>query len=246
MSAPPAFPADAFAQAGLNRHHLFSLAALPATMRAALNAAPNEKQLILLGHGGRKLWSKLQAARPDSDDPIDDYTRLTVDRVLGQILPPSAYRIVYPGTGPIGLQALGALAGWHHPSPFAIGMDAEWGSWFAYRAVILANSDFALSPTVDRGNPCLNCQDRPCLSACPAGACGTPFALDACMDERLLANSPCRHNCLARRACPVGREHAYDAAQMAHSYARSLAMIAEWRQAMGRTPDKATQPRNTR
>ena len=81
-------------------------------------------------------WQKTRAHR--SNDPIDDYTRVAVDRCLQRILPPQAYRFLYPGNISIGLQQLGELAGWHHPSPFAIGIDAEWGSWFAYRALVLA------------------------------------------------------------------------------------------------------------
>lgn len=247
MSGRQAFPAEDLIKAGLNRQHVFALTALPETLRAELGAQARDRQLILLGHGGRALWEAMQATAPtNSTDPIDDYTRLAVNRCLKPILPPHAYRFLYPGKISIGLQRLGELAGWHHPSPFAIGIDAEWGSWFAYRALLLADSDFPLTAVVDRGNPCLSCNEQACLSACPAGATGMPFRLDACIDQRLQTASACVQDCLARRACPVARQHAYDNTQMAHSYSRSLLMIREWRQTIGRTPDSASQPRTTR
>lgn len=247
MNGRQAFPAEDLIQAGLNRQHVFALADLPETLRAKLGAQARDRQLILLGHGGRALWEAMQAAAPTrSNDPIDDYTRVAVNRCLQRILPPHAYRFLYPGNISIGLQQLGELAGWHHPSPFAIGIDAEWGSWFAYRALVLADSDFPLTPRVDRSNPCVICEHQACISACPGKAAGRPFQLAACIDQRLQTASACAQDCLARQACPVGRQHAYDAAQMAHSYSRSLAMIREWRQATGRTPDSASQPRTTR
>lgn len=242
-----AFPAAFFAAAGLNRQHVFNLGELPADILGGLEPRPEERQLILLGHAGRHLWDCVQAAGLPGEHPIDDYCRQTVARCFAEQLPGTAYRLAYPGAAPVGLQALGTLAGWHHPSPFMIGVDRRWGSWFAYRAVILCATDFAPTPVVDHGSPCTDCREPPCIAACPAGAAGTPFNLQACADERLHEDSPCAYGCLARNACPVGSEHRYAEAQIRHSFALSLAMLRQWRQAStGRTPDSAIQPRMTR
>lgn len=242
-----AFPAAFFAAAGLNRQHVFNLGELPADILGGLEPRPDERQLILLGHAGRHLWDCVQAAGLPGEHPIDDYCRQTVARCFAEQLPGTAYRLAYPGAAPVGLQALGTLAGWHHPSPFMIGVDRRWGSWFAYRAVILCATDFAPTPVVDHGSPCTDCREPPCIAACPAGAAGTPFNLQACADERLHEDSPCAYGCLARNACPVGSAHRYDASQTRHSFALSLAMLRQWRQApTGRTPASASQPRTTR
>ena len=128
-----------------------------------------------------------------------------------------------------------------------IGVDNRWGSWFAYRAVILCATDFAPTPVVDHGSACTDCRDQPCITACPAGAAGATFNLPACADERLRPGSACAYGCLARNACPVGSEHRYAEAQIRHSFAQSLAMLRQWRQTpTGLTPDKAIQPRTTR
>ncbi|MCL2345581.1 MAG: hypothetical protein FWC58_06980 [Desulfobulbus sp.] len=226
------FPGDALAAAGLNRQHLFALADLPDALRTRLQPQPDERCLILLGHAGRRLWDGVQAAGSGGPHPIDDYCRQTIARLFAEHLPGQRYRLLYPGAAAVDLQALGKLAGWHHASPFMVGIDAEWGSWFAYRAVILCTADFPPTPVVERPNPCSDCRDRPCVAVCPAGAAGDSFNVDRCIDERLRPGSPCAHQCLARNACPVGREHRYDKAQMYHSYALSLATLQRWRGAV--------------
>lgn len=226
MSERPLFPGPLFDQAGLNRQHVFDLDALPAAIRTKLGDTANCRQLILLGHAGRQLWQCVQAAGMAGEHPIDDYVIATVARVFATQLAGHRYRIVYPGDAPIGLQQLGTLAGWHQPSPFMVGIDAEWGSWFAYRAVVLADTDFLPFLPVDRSNPCLTCREQPCLTACPAAALsGTAFALDKCIAYRQEAQSACQFTCLARSACPVGREHRYSEAQLRHTYGISLRMI---------------------
>ncbi len=237
MSEFAAFPADYFNQAGLNRQHVFDLAALPAAVQETLAAQEGERQLVLFGHGGRRLWECVQTSGSDGADPIDDYCIKTISEWFAAQAPALHYRILYPGNQSIALQALGKLAGWHHAAPFMVGIDAKWGSWFAYRAVVIADTNFCPDLAVDRApkeaifggsNPCLNCTTKPCIAACPAQAMrdGT-FALEKCLDHRRENDSSCAQTCLARLACPVGKEHRYSAEQMRHSYLCSLKMIRE-------------------
>lgn len=229
MSERPIFPADALDAAGLNRHFVFDLAALPAAEKATLGDTAGFRQLILLGHGGRRLWEGVKASGITSEHPIDDYTVRTVENWLADTLPGKAFRIIYPGEQPVGLQGLGKLAGWHHASPFMIGVDHQWGSWYAYRAVVLCDSDFRPLFPVDRGNPCITCVGQPCISACLADAlAGGEFNLERCSRFRLAVDSPCAVGCLARNACPVAPGHRYDDDQIRHSYQRSLAMLRQY------------------
>jgi hypothetical protein len=224
------FPGDHFAATGLNHQHIFALADLPADLRTGLQPQPDEQRLILLGHAGRQLWDCVQAAGTGGQHPIDDYCRQTIARLFAEHLPGHRYRLLYPGKAPVNLQALGKLAGWHHTSPFMVGIDAKWGSWFAYRALILCTADFLPTPAIERRNPCLSCHSQPCIAACPAEAAGDPFRLDRCIDERLRPGSPCAYGCPARNACPVGAKHRYAETQIRHSYAQSLPMLHRWRQ----------------
>lgn len=223
------FPAEFLNQAGLNRQHVFALRDLPAAVTKTLGATDGFRQLILLGHGGRKLWECVKASGIGGEHPIDDYCVQTVARWFAGELPGRSYRILYPGEPPVGLQQLGKLAGWHQPSPFMVGIDGEWGSWFAYRAAILADTDFCPFLAVDRSSPCVRCASQPCIAACPADALqNNEFALDKCVAYRTADDSPCQHTCLARIACPVGSEHRYGDEQLRHSYSISLRMLKQF------------------
>ena len=156
--------------AGLNLQAVFDLSTLPADMRATLDPQARYRRLLLIGHGGRTLWERVKAAGLASEHPIDDFTVAAVRDWFSAQLPDSAYALLYPGDGPIGLQALGRLAGWHHESPFRVGVNAEWGSWFAYRAVALTDADLPPSEPMSGASPCARCIAPPCVAACPAGA----------------------------------------------------------------------------
>jgi hypothetical protein len=227
MNPSPLLPlADVLNHAGLNRQHVFDLAALPADLVAPLEPAPFERQLILFGHAGRRLWECVQAEGIHSAHPIDDYSVRTVERWRALALPQARSRGVFPGTQRIGLQRLGAIAGWHRAAPFMVGIDSVWGSWFAYRVAILTDTAIPASAPVDNGYPCDSCVDKPCITACPARALFSgSLNLSACNAGRLAPDSTCSLGCLARSACPVGAEHRYEESQIRHSAAGSLAAI---------------------
>lgn len=235
------FPAAELAAVGLNRQAVFARNDLPAALVASLPAG-DWQELVLLGHGGRRLWQAVTAARAagtvSAVDPIDEFTVNQVERLFSGVL----QAIIYPGPQPVGLQALGELAGWHHASPFRIGIDAEWGSWFAYRAVLLTRAGFLPTPRVDRElplHPCASCRERPCLQACPADALRPEFALDRCASYRLNPQSACASTCLARLACPLGQAHRYETAQIEHSYLRSLAYLQAWARSTGESDESS-------
>lgn len=215
--------------AGLNLHAVFDLAALPAAIKAPLAGHdPRYRQLILLGHGGRRLWERVRASAIDSANPIDDFTRRTVGQWAAQQLPGRAWELVYPDheRPPVGLQALGQLAGWHFDSPFMVGINDRWGSWFAYRAALLADSDFAPTRPARRVSPCVTCATTPCVTRCPGAALGAPgFDLAKCVAYRQSPASACRETCVARVSCPVADEHRYSADQLRHCYTISMRWI---------------------
>jgi len=223
------FPSDIFNRAGLNRQAIFNISDLPAEITAELAPGNDYRQLILLGHGGRLLWEQVKASGIASANPIDDFTVATINQCFARHLPTQAYRIVYPGEQPIGLQQLGKLAGWHQPSPFMVGIDAEWGSWYAYRAVVLAATNFPCSLPVTKDNPCASCREKTCVTHCPAGALeGARFSLEKCVAYRKQPQSACRCTCLARVSCPVGSQHKYSSEQLQHTYSISLKMIERY------------------
>lgn len=226
MSERSPFPDSLLNENGLNRQAIFDVVDLPAEIRSQLKTESG--QLILVGHGGRLLWERVQAAGQSSSNPIDDFAVAIIQRWFADFLPGQHYQILYPGDQIIGLQALGKLAGWHQPSPFMVGIDSEWGSWFAYRAVVLADTNFQPTLAVDRNRPCDSCPSKDCVINCPAGALDdAEFSLNKCLAYRKLPDAKCHFTCLARVSCPVGSEHQYSAEQLHHTYSISLRYITQ-------------------
>ncbi len=223
---------------GLNLHCIFNIHELPASIIASLEAIhpalASYRQLILIGHGGRTLWESLQRHPQTSSNPVDDFTIDTLDQWRSTHYADNRFAILYPPHQSIDLQALGKLAGWHHTSPFMVGINAKWGSWFAYRAVILTDTDFETTPAVNSHPPCDRCDHKACIQNCPANACAEGrLDSERCIQYRATANSLCRETCLARVSCPVADEHRYHDQQINYHYTVSMKMIEAYNQSKG-------------
>lgn len=223
---------------GLNLQHVFELAELPPELVATLGlddqALARFSQLILVGHLGRDFWDALQRRGMHGSDPVDQFVTERVAAWMVDELPGHAWQQVFPGPAPVGLQRLGQLAGWHHDSPFWVGVDADWGSWFAYRAVLLTDTALPPTPRREAGSPCDDCAAKPCIGACPAGAlsasadrlgAGMGPGLQRCLQYRLQPGSSCQDRCLARNVCPAGERYRYSEAQTRYHYLQSLSYM---------------------
>lgn len=218
---------------GLNLHYVFELDQLPASILLVLKEQHTDlsqfKQLILIAHCGPKLWHCLKENSlllQQSSNPIDDFTTGSINSWFKQHHPALRKKVIYPSTQLIPLQELGQLAHWHYPSPFLVGINNLHGTWFAYRAAILCNSDFINPTPIKSHSPCNTCQSKVCITQCPAQAISEEaFDMNACLHYRKQENSLCQHTCLARTACPVGKDHQYSDQQMQYHYGVSLKMI---------------------
>lgn len=227
------FDAAPLNNVGLNRQAVFDLGALPvevtAPVRASCASLHRYRQLILIGHAGRALWESVTASGTRSEDPIDDFSAQAVRQWFAQRHPQNEYEILYPGTHMIGLQRLGLLAGWHHASPFMVGIDGTWGTWYAYRAVIVADTHFEPTTPLSSEHPCQGCEPKICIASCPARAMDQgQFDLGKCIAYRKQEGSRCKTTCLARVSCPVGSEHRYCDAQIHHTYLGSMRAIERY------------------
>lgn len=107
----------------------------------------------------------------------------------------------------------------------------------------------ALLPQGEKGeSPCDSCADKPCLTRCPADAfSATGFDALACVGhvESRKGKACATGGCLARRACPVGRAHAYDRDEGAYHMAAVVSTVRKM-EARGEAPwKKAANPRNS-
>ena len=207
---------------GFNLYHCFDVSSLPAEVVAMMPDAPLQSfsRLILLGAGGNRFWPAFTAAQVDTANPVDDYSIDIASRFIAEHLAGADSHVLYPGPMPVPLQRLGTLAGWSHPSPLGLGINATYGVWFAYRAAFLTTAPITPSTARNTTSPCATCADKPCVTACPAGAVHTnaDFDIPACIQFRLSDQSPCYDRCLARMACPFFPEHRYPLAQIQHHY----------------------------
>ena len=174
----------------------------------AVPGAP--RTVILVGDVAGRLWPHFQAARRDEPDPLDAWTL----RVLAPVAADLDARILYPFDGPPHhpFQQWAMRAEGLRPSPIGPLVHPRFGLWHSYRAALLFGHEIDLGGPPLPDHPCDGCRDRPCLVACPVGAfaAGT-FDLAACLGHlKAPAGADCMTGgCLARRACPVGADHAY-------------------------------------
>ncbi len=193
------------------------------------------RTLLLVGNAGPAMYRRFFAA-PEATagmaNPLDTWTK----RMLEPVAATFDARALFPSDGPPWqpFQRWASRAEDLRASPLGVLIHPEFGLWHAYRAAFLFDRVLQLGPAPAIAHACDSCVDRPCLSTCPVAAVQpTGFARYTCADHvGSAAGADCRFGgCLARRACPVGREHAYPAKAMEFHMAAFLA---------GRAAEKAS------
>ncbi|WP_374375234.1 ferredoxin [Dongia sp.] len=191
---------------------------VPRAEDAVPDLAPGRpaRALLLIGNIGGAMWPAFAAAPHDDDDPMDRWTR----RVIDPLAAACGATALYPSDGPPyrPFQLWARRAEGVQPSPLMIFIHPQYGLWHAYRAALLFAEDLALPSMATGARPCDSCAGQPCLHACPVDAF-TSAGFDDMRCARHVDGpdgTECRERgCLARRACPVGKEYAYPPAQMA-------------------------------
>ena len=170
--------------------------------------------LILVGNVGSSLWDPFGESGfiGRSEHPLDDWSREAVSAVAEEFGAEPLFPFGGPPFLPFIRWALRADTVW--PSVMGPLIHPQYGLWHAYRGALSFAERLDLPPRDAAGRrPCDECRERPCLSTCPVGAV-REGAFDAAGCAKWLTDRPrceCRAaGCLARRACPIGREHAYE------------------------------------
>ena len=220
-------------ECGLNLVAIFDISILPQSITSTFpdNAKNNYQSLLLVGTKGSKFWQHLKSINKTQGDCLDEMSQTIIKNILRGHLPEARYQVVYPSTEyVVPLQQLGHLVGWGRPSIVGPGINAEYGTWFAYRTAMLVSEKLPLTEYAQAEEVCERCIDKPCQSACPVGAVREigNFDLNACINYRTTENSPCADKCLARLACPVGKEYFYQPDHLAHHGYFSLRSIKRY------------------
>ena len=175
--------------------------------------------LVLVGNAGPGMWGAFTGSKEANDgrpDALDRWSRRVVSH-LAQCLGGAAH---FPFGGPPWLPFIrwAQRAGPVHPSPIGPLVHPDHGLWHAYRGALAFRERLDIPPRDNRPSPCDTCPDRPCLSACPVGAFSARgYDVDGCVAHiASRAGARCLGTgCLARHACPVGRDALYGASQAA-------------------------------
>jgi len=175
------------------------------------------QSLVLLGNVGANIWPAFQASPEAHDgqpDPLNRWSLRLIDALAGRFGALGLYPFGGPPHWPFQRWAQRAEAVW--PSPVGMLIHPDHGLWHAYRGALAFAEPIDLPAHTDRPSPCDSCADKPCLTTCPVGAfTAAGYDVPACAGHiAAAAGRDCLEaGCLARRACPAGREGLYDAGQ---------------------------------
>ena len=199
--------------------------------------------LLLVGSSGQGLWDTIVGSRSSQPHPIDSHC-LGALTAFGASAGAAGVdtRLIWHGGSdrPFPVVQLGEALGWSQRSRMGIGIHPQRGLWFAYRGVVAIGQELRVdstAPPPGLNSPCAECEGTPCISVCPVSAVGGPGGVDLglCFDERERQGAVCGGRCLSRLACPVGSDHRYSLAQIAHHHHHAQ-MPDGWRESLPVSP----------
>ena len=170
---------------------------------------PDLQGLVLLGPAEPGFWAHLTDQpewRDSQPDPVDRWSR----RVIGGLACDLGGKAYFPFGGPPyrPFYQWALRSGLAFASPVSLLVQKRAGLFASYRGAIALRQK--LPPPDVTQSPCDTCDDKPCLSACPAGAL-TARGYDVPACHRFLdteAGQDClSRGCRVRGACPVSQAY---------------------------------------
>ncbi len=190
--------------------------------------AGSDAVVVVIGNAGSAMWPHFDAAssaerRKTTQNPLNDWTAEVMQPIAAKL----GARVHFPFDRPyhpFQRWAMKADSVWQ--SPLGPLIHPDYGLWHAYRAALVFEPGFALPPRPAVGNPCDSCAERKCLTACPveayeAGRYDVPACVGYIGTNK--GKSCIDLHCLARRACPIGRDKVYLPAHAAFHMSKFLA-----------------------
>lgn len=186
----------------------------PDSLEIRLSGGESVGTVLLVGNAGPGMWEAFSQDRSAGADPLDCWS----GEVLGAVAKLFGGEAVLPSDGPPyrPFQQWAVRAETVFPSPTGILIHPVYGLWHGYRGALLFEAVLELPERADGLNPCDSCISRPCLTTCPVAAFSeNGYDTSACRSylDTAAGDSCLGGSCLARRACPVGRDYVYGAAQ---------------------------------
>ena len=185
-------------------------------------ALPNGRPVttvILIGNAGAAMFEQFRQSPEATDGLADPLDRWSL-RVVGSLARTLGAHALFPFGGPPWhpFQRWAQRAEDVAPSPTGMLIHPDYGLWHAYRGALAFADAVPFPPRGQRPAPCADCVDRPCLSACPAGALtAAGYDVRRCRSHVVSPDGrACRDGgCQVRAACPVGQAFRYGPDQAA-------------------------------
>lgn len=174
------------------------------------------RSLVMVGPRQPGFWPHLTAS-PEWQDgqkhPVDRWSRRIIGRLACDLGGKAYFPFGGPPYHPFYQWALRTGRCWD--SPVHLLVHEAQGLWVSYRGALALKQQVSFSVGE---KPCDSCVEKPCLTACPAGALtGAGYDVPRCHDWLDGAGQDCLSGgCLVRRACPVSKGHARMAEQSAY------------------------------
>lgn len=195
--------------------------------------APGARSIVVIGNGGGAFWRSFKQHADENpgwmvrDNPLDDFTRIVIERDIEAVLSNLAHTIIYPfvNNGPtLNFMEAGKAAGLSGPSIIGVVVHPIYGPWIAFRAAILLTESIDAPGEALGFDPCPSCTVRTCISACPADAVNfaTGWDIPKCLTHRVEVEADCAPRCHARAGCVLGPEHRYPDEELAYHQMRAL------------------------
>jgi len=174
----------------------------------------DDETYVLIGNVGSKVWEHFGIQYDDwiEPDPLDNWTKASLDPIAGKF----GAKVIYPfnGDAPAPFQTWAMKGDCVFPTPIGALIHPQYGLWHAYRACFIFDGEVENLPQKpDVGSPCATCETKPCQYSCPVDAYkNSHFNFMKCIDflNKNLEGSCMKNGCLARKACPVGSDYAYE------------------------------------
>jgi ferredoxin len=169
--------------------------------------------IVLAGFAGRSGWDAFAAspeAADGADHPLDRWSRRVIEALALELGATAFFPFGGPPFWPF--QQWAQRAEPVHPSPIGVLIHPRFGLWHSYRGALGFREALDVAEPAAAPSPCDSCRERWCLNACPVGAFSAAgYDVAACAGHLKRAEgADCMEaGCRARRACPIGAEHAY-------------------------------------
>lgn len=181
---------------------------------AADGAPEGVETLVLLGPKEPGFWAHFTSSAEYADGqphPLDRWSK----RVICGLSTEFGAQPFFPFGGPPyqPFTRWATASGRAHISPVGLLVHDTAGLWVSYRGALGLRERLALPPAPP--NPCLSCETRACITACPVNALtASAYDVAACKADLDRPENDCMaRGCATRRACPVSQDYARSEAQ---------------------------------